>query len=296
MRTRGFRHRPLSIGSSSEALVATPKRKAVRRRRSPSTSHRCVDEFLRQVGIGPRMIADNFWDSLRATYGEHAERFLDYVDRRRTAARAEATYLQDVETLYRLKNASPEFSVAVSSQYVGRLYSRFLAVVSSLGLDRQAKRILDLGCDNGILTAFYAKHFPNAAVLGIDLCPEAVACANALKDRLQISNLAFKVADAFQQPAPDELPPQSWDVVFMTLSGYEELDRHPEAGTAMATHFLNFLTPTGVGIVVEYPDSTLMHYLRVHGGRCRSWSLSYEAFGGNELCVDIAEMQRRPEP
>lgn len=241
------------------------------------------------------MIADDFWDSLRTTYGDQADTFIGYVEHRGSGDTAEASYHTGVEALYKLKNASLDFSIALSSQYFGRLYSSFLAIVSSLGLDRQAKRILDLGCDNGILTAFYARTFPDATVLGVDRCHEAIVCANHLKDRLRLSNLSFHVADAFQQPASSALPARSWDIVFMTLCGYEELDRDPDAAGRLANRFFDYLKPDGVAVVVEYPDSSLMPALEVYGGRSRKWSLAYEAFGGNESYVDVAEIKARPE-
>ena len=277
-------------------MARSSKKPARRRKRSPSLSNRRVDAFLREVGIRPRMIADDFWASLRSTYGDQADTFIGYVDRRRTTDKAEAIHQEDVAALYKLKNASLEFSIALTSQYVGRLYSSYLAVVASLGLDRQAKAVLDLGCDNGILTAFYATLFPEAKVLGVDRCHEAIACANMLKDRLELPNLTFVVADAFQEPAASVLPLQSWDVVVMTLCGYEELDRHPERTGRIAARFFDYLKPSGVGVVVEYPDSSLMPALEVYGGRCRKWWLAYEAFGGDESYVDVAEIEVRRDP
>lgn len=242
------------------------------------------------------MIADDFWASLRSTYGDQADTFIGYADRRRTTEKADASHQEDVDALYKLKNASLDFSIALTSQYVGRLYSSYLAVVASLGLDRQVKAVLDLGCDNGILTAFYATFFPEATVLGVDRCHEAIACASTLKDRLQLPNLKFVVADAFQEPVASVLPLHSWDIVVMTLCGYEELDRNPESAGRLAARFFDYLNPSGVGVVAEYPDSSLMPALEVYGGRCRKWWLAYEAFGGDESYVDVAEIEVRREP
>lgn len=271
--------------------MANPKKRPTRRRRSPSTSNRRVDEFLHQVGIRPRMVADDFWEHLCSSYGEQAGTFLDYVDRRRTTEKADATYHENVESLYRLKSASLDFSIALSSQYFGRLYSKYLAVVISLGLDRNPSRILDLGCDNGILSAFYATHFPGASVLGIDRCEEAISCANDVKDRLQLRNLSFLAADAFRDPGPADVPMRTWDMVFMTLCGYEEVDRSPGTEEQVAERFHEYLRPGGVGVVVEYPNSPVLGDLFVYGGKIRQWTLAYQAFGGDEQVVEMAEIK-----
>lgn len=276
--------------------MASQKKRPARRRRSPSTSNRRVNEFLHQVGVCPRMVADDFWEHLSLSYGEQANTFMDYVDGRRTMEKADATYHENVESLYRLKNASLDFSIALSSQYFGRLYSSFLAVVTSLGLDKNANSILDLGCDNGILSAFYATHFPGASVLGIDRCDEAISCADALKDRLQLQNLSFMAADAFSDPAPADVPMKAWDIVFMTLCGYEEVDRSPGAEKQVAERFHEYLRPGGVGVVVEYPNSPVLSDLLIYGGRIRQWSLAYEAFGGDEQVVVVAEIEAIQEP
>ena len=276
--------------------MANPKKRPTRRRRSPSTSNRRADEFLHQVGIRPRMVADDFWEHLCSSYGVQANTFLEYVDRRRTTEKADATYHENIDLLYRLKNASLDFSIALSSQYFGRLYSSYLAVVTSLGLDKNANRILDLGCDNGILSAFYATHFPGASVLGIDRCEEAISCANDLKDRLQLRNLSFLAADAFRDPGPADVPMKTWDMVFMTLCGYEEVDRSPGTGEQVAERFHEYLRPGGVGLVVEYPNSQVLGDLLVYGGKIRQWTLAYQAFGGDEQVVDVVEIEAIQEP
>ncbi len=261
------------------------------RRRSSSTASRYVDQYLHNVGVRPRMVADQFWECLQASYGDQAETFQSYVERRRTADKDDSAYGNNVEALYRLKNASLDFSIALSSQYMGRMYAGFLAMVTRLGLNSKPSAVLDLGCDNGLLTAFYAMYFPDAAVVGVDKCGEAIACANVLKERLSLANLTFVAADAFQDPVPHELSVNKWDVVFMTLCGYEEVDRHPDTERQVASRFHSYLKPKGVGVVVEYPNSPTLVDLLMLGGKSRERSLSYESFGGDTGTVVVAEFE-----
>jgi SAM-dependent methyltransferase len=60
-----------------------------------------------------------------------------------------------------------------------------------------AARILDVGCGPGVLTCAYALAAPDIEVVGIDVLPEAVACAEELAGRVGAGNVRFVVGDAF---------------------------------------------------------------------------------------------------
>ncbi|MCA1845120.1 MAG: class I SAM-dependent methyltransferase [Actinobacteria bacterium] len=60
-----------------------------------------------------------------------------------------------------------------------------------------ATRILDVGCGPGVLTCAYALALPEVEVVGIDVLPEAVACAEELAGRAGAGNVSFVVGDAF---------------------------------------------------------------------------------------------------
>ena len=259
-----------------------------RRPCNPATESPVVDAYLQEVGFIPRMIADDFWDYLHARYGDHAKQFLRYVDQRASSERTTDGYVDSVEQLYRLKNASPDFSVAITSQYFGRLYTSYLAMVESCGLPRAVASVLDIGCDNGILTAFYAHHFRRAHVLGVDRCEEGLACATANQRRLGIHNLSFLATDALAASPPAQLKERKWDIVFMTLCGYEQLERDPDTERAVAARFMDFVKPGGKAIVVEYPTSRLLPEIQLLARDHETWTLNYEAFGGDQQQVVVS--------
>jgi SAM-dependent methyltransferase len=58
-----------------------------------------------------------------------------------------------------------------------------------------ATRILDVGCGPGVLTCAYGLALPDAEVVGVDVTPEAVACAEELAGRLGADNVSFAVRD-----------------------------------------------------------------------------------------------------
>ena len=58
-----------------------------------------------------------------------------------------------------------------------------------------ARRLLDVGCGPGVLTCAYALALPEAEVVGVDVVPGAVACAEELARRVGAGNASFVVAD-----------------------------------------------------------------------------------------------------
>ena len=58
-------------------------------------------------------------------------------------------------------------------------------------------RILDFGCGSGIQALANAKANPSNEVIGVDINPEAVACATGNAKRNKIRNARFVVSDLF---------------------------------------------------------------------------------------------------
>jgi SAM-dependent methyltransferase len=96
--------------------------------------------------------------------------------------------------VYALKNSSLDLSLAIASQYWGDLYRNFLSWFVREQLPSPST-ILDIGCESGILTCFYAQRFPSAEVVGIDRSKGAVQCATELANRLKLDNVSFVQSD-----------------------------------------------------------------------------------------------------
>lgn len=58
------------------------------------------------------------------------------------------------------------------------------------------KRLLDLGCGDGRITAYLAKMLPNAQIIGLDPSEEMITQAKALQYKENLSNLSFVQGDA----------------------------------------------------------------------------------------------------
>jgi SAM-dependent methyltransferase len=98
---------------------------------------------------------------------------------------------------YELKNRSLRFSLDVSFQMDGNFYACFLDGVTREHEKHQPvpRRILDLGCDCGLLTCFYAQHFPEAEVVGLDSSVGGIENARELASELELKNVRFQVGD-----------------------------------------------------------------------------------------------------
>lgn len=163
-------------------------------------------QYLASIGFVEYSSNDRFADEIRSRFGKVGEEILRAIQ-----LRADGRYTDD--TFYPLKNSSLSLSLAVSFWNKGGFYTSFLNWFVRERLPAPS-RILDIGCDNGILTCFYAKHFPEAEVVGIDVCESGVTRARELAAKLGLHNVAFSVLDV--QKAADELSGSSFQMVTAT--------------------------------------------------------------------------------
>jgi trans-aconitate 2-methyltransferase len=76
-------------------------------------------------------------------------------------------------------------------------------VLSLLDL-KGTKRVLDVGCGNGKVTAEIASRVPQGPVLGVDSSADMIAFALSRFDPTVRPNLRFQIADARRLPFRDE--------------------------------------------------------------------------------------------
>ena len=60
---------------------------------------------------------------------------------------------------------------------------------------KNPKKILDIGCNVGYLTTWYAKNFVDSMIIGIDNSTESINYANKMKNKMQIDNVHFQAMD-----------------------------------------------------------------------------------------------------
>ena len=116
--------------------------------------------------------------------------------------RAEDSHDNSIESeneFYAFKNSSLPLSMAISeifdADYIRRICSWLDNNKEYLG-----SKILDIGCDNGIITCFIAQTCPEAKVIGIDRCKESIISAQLLAKQMNLTNVEFICDSAEKYP------------------------------------------------------------------------------------------------
>lgn len=91
---------------------------------------------------------------------------------------------------YNFKNQSLSMSLAISEVFDSD-YIRKICNWISDNKELFGQKILDIGCDCGIITCFIAKCIPEAEVVGIDRSKNAIKCAKELAERFGLQNASF---------------------------------------------------------------------------------------------------------
>lgn len=172
-------------------------------------------QYLNRLGLKPSKGPRQFWNDLEYRHGRRNLSALKKALENRSPGLA-------TDDVYVLKNQSLALSLDFSN-YSADLYRRFFEWwVGRDPVPREPKRILDLGCDNGIVTCFLASLYPEATVIGVDIEENAVACANALAAKLALCNVKFQVCDVTANDLPFESA--SFDCIVSVRSFHEILE------------------------------------------------------------------------
>lgn len=140
-----------------------------------------IIKYFQDLNLRPARDIDQFWKNLNKKYGKSLTDKLSNIVSERSEGRG--------SELYDVKNQSLSLSIDFSS-YSTDLYRKYFEwFINKKG--SEIDKILDIGCDNGIVTCFYGLLFPEAEVIGIDINENAIKCANELKDKLMLKNISF---------------------------------------------------------------------------------------------------------
>jgi SAM-dependent methyltransferase len=245
-------------------------------------AHPVVQRYLDAIGITRRRIVDDFERFLVERHAAAGAAFLDLSHGRANSPQDEEDYAVLVERLYRAKNASWELSRDVTSQYAGRQYANYLSLFVAAKEPPTATRILDIGCDNGIATCFYASQFPDAEVIGIDRCAEGIARAKHLAQILGLKNVAFIHGDAFRHDLESRYA-EACDLVAMTLSGYEALEDPRLTNATLASFLHRLVSPKGTLIAMEPAMTALLEEIDKQFAEQILVNVFFEDSGGHEI-------------
>ncbi|WP_251551152.1 class I SAM-dependent methyltransferase [Neobacillus muris] len=140
-----------------------------------------IDEYFESMGIKACHSRNGFWKHAANVDSSLAEKLEPLFTRKMKG------------NIYELKNQSLPFSLAVES-WTMSFHLAFLNWVN--GQEKlKPKRILEIGCDNGLLACWYATHFPDAEIVGIDREANSIHCAKQLAMQLEVDNVRFLQMD-----------------------------------------------------------------------------------------------------
>ena len=150
------------------------------------THSKVVADYLSKVGVGQPTEMEKFSRRLRKRHGGAlVNKLADAI--------ARGSGDENGQELYSLKNQTLQLSLDMAA-HEGDFYAEYLTWLVE-GLRQSPRSVLDIGCECGVLTCFYATHFPEAQVLGLDLNEAAIRSAGELSKNLGLKNVRFERAD-----------------------------------------------------------------------------------------------------
>jgi SAM-dependent methyltransferase len=218
--------------------------------------------------------SDEYWDWAAAKLGKHAAR----IDRLRERSDDSPERLREFMDYV----AAPQIRGVVGSLQTDDLAQAVWAVAQRL-VDRH--RILDVGCDVGMASAWFARlDGENRQVVGLDFAPKAIAAAREMATRLGVRNVQFCVSD-FEQ----SLPEGPFDAVVEMAS--VQYARDP---ASVYQRIRKVLGPSGVLISVPMIGRAdelecYLQALRDAGFRVRSFDFVYARDLGRNIARPIVE-------
>jgi len=172
--------------------------------------------------------------------------------------------------LFAVKNDSLELSLDAAMLWSGHLYRQQLPLIADAARRLEPDRIVDVGCEQGLVTCLVAAVARDATVVGIDPCPQAIARAVELAAALEIRNAKFICCDPLIQDPNEE----SFDLLIESRAMLGEAlpacDDPSEllpgetpaaadwsnAANAAAARLAQLLKPNGHALLIERTDSS----------------------------------------
>jgi SAM-dependent methyltransferase len=179
----------LRLFSPSEfrTLDAHSHRKPLNKFADSKSARRQVRKVLLDLGVREPVSHERYLANLRRRFPEQAPRFLAEHDR--LAAQG-----GEKHGLYAAKNADPDFSLAITSQEFRPIHEEFLCWVLE-NVPSPPRRVLDLGCESGLLSLALAKFWPETEFVRLDREAEAIRVAEQLAERGEIESARFVEGD-----------------------------------------------------------------------------------------------------
>lgn len=264
-------------------------------------------QYMMELGLRPAKTSAQFYSMLQDKVGkEKAAEVESYICER--ADNIGPLGESDNAAFYKLKNSSTELSLAISGGFDGVFIRQTCNYIASVADKyRNCTRILEVGCDCGILSCFLGRTFPASQIVAIDQCEDSIAVAKELAQRLGVSNVTFLHADSH------DLPDEKYDAIISIRVMHENIrlgekedhtllmdtqaDMFAVATARYAEDLSNKLTENGWLLSIERCGINPLLYgwmlaLNKQGVVARIWDqFTCEGSGDNNI-FQILEMQK----
>jgi len=164
-----------------------------------------IASYFKELGIKDYKSEQFFWKHAKEVDPLLAEKLEPLMSRKKKG------------NLYEVKNETLLFSLAIES-WTMSFHQSFLTWMEKQK-QLKPKRILEIGCDNGLLACWYAAHFPDAEIVGIDQTENGIKCANELSKQLGIANVCFHQLKFTE--LPQHFPKNSFDLIISVRTFHE---------------------------------------------------------------------------
>lgn len=91
-----------------------------------------------------------------------------------------------------------DYYMAVGTSVAERIAEQIADLRASASAAGPTLSVLDVGCGIGVLTTFYARHFPDLSIVGIDRSEASLTAARQRAEALTLTNARFECRDAQQ--------------------------------------------------------------------------------------------------
>lgn len=214
-----------------------------------------IDDYFNSLGIKECKSKLAFWKHVTAVDSVLAEELEPLISRKRKG------------NIYDVKNQTLPFSLAAESWTMS--FHKSLLTWVSQQKQLKPKRILEIGCDNGLSACWYAQLFPDAEIVGVDQSENGIQCARQLAKQLGLSNVSFYQIGFME--LLDHFSKHSFDMIISVRSFHEimgpifiqnywslpdHLKEKPTFGDSWYLQIVDFfLTPNGTYLSCERLES-----------------------------------------
>jgi hypothetical protein len=152
-------------------------------------TERDIEDYFATIGVGHPKSEAVFIRKGRKRFGDTFDKVMSVIVQRGAGNKVNP---------YDLKNASLDLSLYVGEHYASETW-RALAQWFVREQLPAPERVLDLGCENGVVSCLLATLWPQSQILGLDRSGHAISAARELAARLGRKNVTFEQSNDARQ-------------------------------------------------------------------------------------------------